>query len=208
MTPLNPIQLATYILVRHANRPITPMKLQKLAYYTKVWTLVAEQPFVNADFQKWQYGPVNPSIYHEFKQFRSKAITPPERAVSLSAEQTQLIDFILDSYVHLSAFALSAMTHREGPWLNAANGAIITDDAILSYYGQLPFAKNFNDLSNLFDGEYHVLQTESWHAFTMDMTAQDAAEFERYQSYRDYKRVAERAERDVEQLITELFGQS
>ena len=56
---------------------LTPMKLQKLLFYTQSWHLFYNdgQPLFNDDFERWPYGPVIPSIYHELKTYRYKTIT-------------------------------------------------------------------------------------------------------------------------------------
>lgn len=41
---------------------ISPMKLQKLMYYLKVWGLVVGTPLVASAFQKWTYGPVEANL--------------------------------------------------------------------------------------------------------------------------------------------------
>ncbi len=57
------------------NKNVTPMKLLKLVYIAYAWyytvfgkTLFRERP------EAWKYGPVIPSIYHEFKRFGSSRI--------------------------------------------------------------------------------------------------------------------------------------
>ncbi|MCI5137370.1 MAG: hypothetical protein D3922_02895 [Candidatus Electrothrix sp. AR1] len=44
--PVHAIELAQFIIAAYPEKGITPMKLQKLAYYAKSWTLVA-QAFVH-----------------------------------------------------------------------------------------------------------------------------------------------------------------
>ena len=54
---------------------LTPMKLQKLAYFAHGWFLAIEsKPFVNEPIQAWKYGPVIQSLYHEFKEFGNSGI--------------------------------------------------------------------------------------------------------------------------------------
>lgn len=54
---------------------LTPMKLQKLLYFAQSWCLAREQePLMDDAFCRWQYGPVIPSLYHDFKEFGTKPI--------------------------------------------------------------------------------------------------------------------------------------
>ncbi len=129
--------VANTILRRARDRgiqDITPMKLQKLIYYAHAWCLaVYNQPLVNEGVEAWNYGPVIPAVYYEFKHFggepivnsfameigihegQLQTITP-----YISGEESKTLDLIekvLDSYGALSPVQLSNMTHREGePW--------------------------------------------------------------------------------------------
>lgn len=61
---------------------LDPMKLQKLIYFAHGWYLaLAGRPLINEHPQAWEYGPVIPSIYHEFKNFGRGAIK--DRATTL-----------------------------------------------------------------------------------------------------------------------------
>jgi len=47
--------------------PITPLKLQKLVYFAHGWYLgFTGEPLLNEGIQAWEYGPVIPSLYHDF----------------------------------------------------------------------------------------------------------------------------------------------
>lgn len=49
---------------------LTPLKLQKILYYVQATFLAQHgQPLFNEPIQKWQYGPVVPSVYFEFKDY-------------------------------------------------------------------------------------------------------------------------------------------
>src|SRR4051794_9267350 len=55
---------------------LSPMKLQKLLYYACGWYAgYTGQPLIDEAIEAWDYGPVIPSIYHEFKRFGSGSIT-------------------------------------------------------------------------------------------------------------------------------------
>jgi len=62
-------------------KPVDPMKLQKLIYFAHGWHLgLIRHPLVDELFEAWEYGPVVPSIYHEFKMFGSRALSQSEFA--------------------------------------------------------------------------------------------------------------------------------
>lgn len=202
--PMYAITLARFIIAAYPDKGITPMKLQKLAYYAKSWTLVAQNPFIQADFEKWIYGPVNASIYNAYKKYGADVIPPGRKPVDISQEQEKLLTFILDNYVDYSAFTLSAMTHNEAPWLNAEENAVITDAAILSYYSEQPFARNFSKLQNTAQQPFHVLKSNSWHSFTLDMDKDEAETFATYPTAEDYQHQSRKAKHDFQNLLREI----
>ena len=51
-------------------RPVTHTALQKLAYFCHAWSLVQlHQPLVKQKFEAWDFGPVLPYLYREFKNY-------------------------------------------------------------------------------------------------------------------------------------------
>ena len=118
-------------------RKITHLKLQKLVYISHGWHLgIFEQPLVTDEFaEAWKYGPVFPSLYHEFKMFESRIIdkaatdideikfcifTP--RISENDNKKIELLDKVWNGYGKLDAVKLSELTHAEGtPWSKAWN---------------------------------------------------------------------------------------
>ncbi len=206
MYTLNALQLAEHILATYPDKNITPMKLQKLAYYTKVWTLVAGSKVVTADFKKWALGPVNQNIYNVYKSHGGNVIKGHfEKKLFLREKEFELVHFILDNYADFSAFSLSAMTHKEGPWVKTPQHAVISDELIISYYSSQPFAKNFYN-SEVKKGPFHLIQSDSWHSFTLDMDETEAANFESYPSFEDYKKQSKDAENDSKKFFEDIFS--
>jgi uncharacterized phage-associated protein len=61
--------------------PLGPMKIQKLMYLMHGYYLaLTGAPLVDEFFEAWQYGPVVPTIYHQFKEFGSRDIRKGRRA--------------------------------------------------------------------------------------------------------------------------------
>ena len=55
-------------LAREAEIPITPMQVQKLAYFSHAWSLgLGYGPLFQDAVESWQYGPVIRSVYHALK---------------------------------------------------------------------------------------------------------------------------------------------
>lgn len=148
-TILNISDTADYILSNYSSKDyhVTHLKLQKLLYYLKVWGLVSNQFEIDGSFKKWKYGPVNEKIYQDFKEYGSDIIptkvTIEETNIPLSVYE--ILNFIIKSHIHFSAFTLSDMTHLEYPWVHTKLNQTISDDLIKKYYSSKPFAKNFDD---------------------------------------------------------------
>jgi uncharacterized phage-associated protein len=100
------------------------MKLQKLVYFSHGWWLTGHAvPYLNERPQIWKHGPVFDSLYHVLKTFGSFPITeiqsasPFEKPAVIDQNDTEirnLLVWVWQKYGHLSSFALSDMTHREG----------------------------------------------------------------------------------------------
>lgn len=134
-------------IARGVSVPIQPMKLQKLVYYCHGWNLaLSDSPLITEDVKAWKYGPVIPSLYHEFKEFGNSPIdrdgcelrvtgdgdwsfesySPDISSQSNGNDEDEyahaLIEKIWQLYGKYSAIQLSRMTHTAGtPWHQVAN---------------------------------------------------------------------------------------
>lgn len=109
---------------------VTPMKLQKLMYYVcRDYVQKTGQMPIGEEFEVWQYGPVLPSVYAEFKSFGSNPITAYAKDASgnsykVSEEENPILAEVLDvvwaKYKRMSGVQLSRLTHMNGSgWLKA-----------------------------------------------------------------------------------------
>lgn len=127
---LNPKSIANFFLelAESQGEKISPMKLQKLVYYAHGWYAGhTNRPLIDESVEAWQYGPVIPSLYHEFKRFGAGMITSkacsgeyfdPAPVPSPSDEGLRkFLTSIWKSYGKFTGIALSEMTHAKGtPW--------------------------------------------------------------------------------------------
>lgn len=119
---------------------ITHMKLQKLVYYAHGWHLAIQKtPLINERIEAWKFGPVVPSLYHEFKTvgagpIESRAVaadfqdgklrlytpyisTSEGTLIAENEFASQLVSKIWTQFRRYSAVQLSEATHRPGtPW--------------------------------------------------------------------------------------------
>ncbi|MEO0551485.1 MAG: type II toxin-antitoxin system antitoxin SocA domain-containing protein [Pseudomonadota bacterium] len=132
---------------------ITNLALNKILFFIHSDSMLERgNRLSRLTFEAWQYGPVLPLIYHQFKRFGRNPVT--ERAKRLDKSTGNLIianyDDLLDSlpfieqkflqYARLPASALVALSHEPGgAWDKVWSGDVdkvgmkITDDLILGY---------------------------------------------------------------------------
>ncbi len=113
--------------------PVTPLKLQKLLFFIHAdYLLETGQPLIVDSFEAWSYGPVSPSVYHEFKTFAGKPITSRAKrfnplngtstlaTVEISEPDQPRLRTLFQMYVRVSAGQLSQLSHaQDGPWSKA-----------------------------------------------------------------------------------------
>lgn len=123
---------------------LTPMKLQKLLFFTQAWHLkTLGTPVLDDHFARWQYGPVIPAVYHEFKAYGYKPITRMATTLAVNGNDYSmlvpsipledvntwsLVDAVITRYGTIDAQTLSNMTHLSGSaWaLSPPDGSVIT----------------------------------------------------------------------------------
>jgi len=171
--------LASYI-IQKLNGEITPLKLQKLLYYFYAWSLVANHKLSDCTFYAWKLGPVEQDIYHKYKEYKQSTIPVCSEKKSLNELDKQLIDFITDSYKPYSAFDLSTTTHTEKPWKKTTKDLVITDELMVAFYKNEPFAKNFPLGINK---TYIAPNTNSTKSFSFDMNEVYVPEFNSIDDY-------------------------
>ncbi|PQJ21799.1 Panacea domain-containing protein [Tenacibaculum sp. SG-28] len=130
---------------------LTTMKLLKLMYIAQGLSLsLLDRPiFSNDHIEAWKFGPVIPSIYHEFKHFKSEPITCKSIALDTTyqqfsepilsnTEEQKIVLLTWQLYKNISAKDLVDLTHMAGtPWsLSYRNNqnSVIENTLIKKYY--------------------------------------------------------------------------
>lgn len=142
------------------DKNLSPMKLQKLVYYAHGWYLaLADQPLISERVEAWQYGPVIPALYSQFRRFGNEAITEKARELCFrngkiflrspsladcedASDAKQLIARVNEEYGKYSAAQLSNATHKSGtPWQevyrDGARSIAIPDEKIKDYFKKM-----------------------------------------------------------------------
>lgn len=109
-------------ILEHAG-PMDTWKLQKLLYYCQAWSLVWDgKPLFRAPIQAWANGPVVRAVYNKHRgMFRVDrwGEGDPSR---LTKDEAETVRAVLRFYAKKSGHELSALTHRERPWMDARKG--------------------------------------------------------------------------------------
>lgn len=111
--------VAAYILDKRG--PMTAMKLQKLCYYAYGYHLAWEERELFPErFEAWANGPVCYELYREHRgSYTLDRGAIPGHPDALDAGERDSVDLVLSGLGSMTAHELSAMTHREAPWLRA-----------------------------------------------------------------------------------------
>jgi len=106
---------------------VSPLKLQKLLYYSQVWFFIKKNDKLFQDkIQAWIYGPVIYDVWNNFKYMKRSVLIPYNRAINLdfTDEITFHLQDVWDAYGHLSGADLVDLTHSDLPWKNSRKGLL------------------------------------------------------------------------------------
>lgn len=154
----NVMDIARFV-VNYCNKKgyeISNLKLQKLLYFIQADYLSDDRsmPCFNEEIQAWNFGPVIPEVYHEFKMYGSGNIPTIDSYLICDYENFEFgrrkfnesvilpedrmrIGSALDSLSKYSATTLVNVTHNQKPWRDAYNGQmnqIISKDSMREYF--------------------------------------------------------------------------
>lgn len=137
------VDIANLFVLRHGDKlHLTNLSLNKLVYYAQVEALKANPraPLFVDGIEAWDYGPVEPAVYHAFKGYGDARVTAPCSTTLNQNEDLDsaigFVDLVAENYGSLSAFDLVNLSHRlGGAWktkYTGARGVPITVEDILN----------------------------------------------------------------------------
>lgn len=115
----------------------------------------AHTPCFDAKIEAWDFGPVVPEAYCEYKQYGSGDIPTIEsyivfdendmwnskrvtfEDISITDDDKALIEKVVDKFADYSATDLVSLTHKQSPWIDAyvpCQNNEITIEAIIAYF--------------------------------------------------------------------------
>lgn len=157
-SPKHALDVAKY-LINNSYEILTPLHVNKLVFFSHGWNLgMFGHSLISDTVEAWEYGPVIPSIYKEFKKYNKRKIERNEYIKNnrkyadifamFSETDKQIMNQVIDTYSKRSGAELIAITHRDGsPWdqcyIPDVRGIEIPNHLIEEYYKQK--AKQAND---------------------------------------------------------------
>ncbi len=123
---------------------VTNLQLQKLLYIAHMFHLGSrDAKLIDGHFEAWDYGPVEPVLYHKLKAFGGNPI--PEDILSYyppfeqGDAEFETIKWVVDTLGAVPASKLVAITHWDkGAWARHYNpgikGIVIPDQDIIKEY--------------------------------------------------------------------------
>lgn len=135
---------------------ISNLKLQKILYFIQAYFLISTpSKCFYEKIEAWDFGPVVPEAYREYKQYGGMWIPSISKIYFLDRENPwkseaipyfdnviekadkERIDAVVDKFSDYSATGLVTLTHAQAPWINAyekGKSNEITTDAIKEYF--------------------------------------------------------------------------
>ncbi len=135
-----PVRDVSHYIIVYSNKKdygVSNLKLQKLLYFVQAFFLINDcPPCFDEKIEAWDFGPVVPEIYREYKRyggmdiptidyyvkFEKKNIWNTERIYYediISDDDKEMIQAVVDKFAHCSATFLVNLTHNQDPWINA-----------------------------------------------------------------------------------------
>jgi uncharacterized phage-associated protein len=112
---------AAQYLCKKSNWTLSNLQLQKILYICHMFHLGREgTPLIREEFEAWDYGPVQPNLYHELKVYGSAPVKSLfHSAIEITEESSEkaILDSVYQQLPNHSPAWLVAVTHWDkGAW--------------------------------------------------------------------------------------------
>lgn len=124
---------------------ITHLRLQKLLYFIQAYFLMksdGKRVAFNEELEAWDFGPVVPCIYHQYKRFGSGQIPFNDNSYAgiFSNDDKKTIEEVILHFKDKSSIYMMEVIHNQNPWKEAYNKQnlekIITKKSIYEYFAE------------------------------------------------------------------------
>ena len=119
---------------------ITNLKLQKILYFAQACSLAQrDRPLFSDPIEAWEYGPVVPKVYQEYREHTNNPIIVQEDTSALSEKDKAFVVEIWKTFGGYSAGKLVDIAHAHEPWKEAyrSTNKTITQQSLREYYKSL-----------------------------------------------------------------------
>lgn len=150
MAPYPVLDVCKYIInyCNEKDYSVSNLKLQKLLYFIQAYFLTKTgKPCFREDIEAWDFGPVVPEAYFQYKQYGAGPIpyvfySPMSQVGEGITDQDKVyIEKVLDIFARYSATDLVTVTHRQDPWKDVYDPRRyhikITNESIRKYFNRL-----------------------------------------------------------------------
>ena len=153
------IDIARYIVnyANDNNMIISNLKLQKILYFVQLEFLLNKNtPCFEDNIEAWDFGPVVPSVYHEFKKYGAFCIPRVSFVydtsqgwfnlkqvsfkISIPSDEKEIIEDVVRVCDKYTPGQLVEITHNQLPWRNAYNSGmnnVITVQSMIKFLNGL-----------------------------------------------------------------------
>ena len=149
-----PSHIANFFLKKNSHN-IDNLKLNKIVYISLGFSLaILDKDLFQEKVEAWKYGPVIPSLYHEFKCYTDQVLDRLSCFYSYmqgslripqieeDRDLQELLEAVYTKYGKLKTSELIVVTHKKGtPWADAYKknsfGIVINKEKIKEYYKKL-----------------------------------------------------------------------
>ena len=154
----NVLDVSRYI-INYSNKKdygISNLKLQKVLYFVQAYFLIqTKHPCFKEKIEAWDFGPVVPVAYSEYKQYGSTDIPTTKsffiidndniwnskrvefEDIAISDYDKSLINKVVDKFADYSATDMVQLTQHQFPWIDAIvsnQSDEITNESIFKYF--------------------------------------------------------------------------
>ena len=100
-----------------------PLKLQKMLYLAQGYNFAFyDKPLFKDDMEGWVHGPVVPSVYKQYNNYKYNPIDLSYDIPELDKDTLDVLNYVIDKYSKFDAKYLEELTHNQEPWILSREG--------------------------------------------------------------------------------------
>ena len=121
MRTYNALDISKWFIVRFEDKYITTSKLQRLLYYSEVWTLVLlNRVLLKEEFEAWSLGPTIKEVFSAYKAYENQKIwTVNVLEVKFPRSILEILEQVYLTYGSMEDSFLEISSQNNTPWITA-----------------------------------------------------------------------------------------